>query len=97
MSPLDPNDLGRALRTRPAPALPSPDALLARAFPEPAEAEPVAFHQPRLRHALVAATIAVLASSPLWLPRQPASTAWSEGLARRSLDFSEQLIERVRN
>jgi hypothetical protein len=97
MSALDLDDLGRALRTRSAPTLPSPDALLARAFPDPATAEPASAQPARIRHALVAATIAVLASSPLWLPSQPSSAAWSEGLARRSLDFSEQLIARFRN
>ena len=101
MNALDPDDLRRALRTRPAPALPAPDALLARAFPETGTRSDgrasAGSNHPGRTPSLVAAAVFVLASSPLWLPNQPASGAWSAGVARRGLDLSEQLIERFRD
>ena len=97
MSALDLDDLGRALRTRSAPTLPSPDALLERAFPALTQAVSAGSHLPTRTPTLVAAVVVVLASSPLWLPSQPSSAAWSAGVARRGLDFSEQLIERFRD
>ena len=81
--------LRSALRSLRVPEAPDPEALLARALPEPSTR--------RNGGVLTGMTLAalVLATLPLWMPSPTGSEAWTEGLVQRSTVFADGLLDRL--